>query len=312
VRTQEPYKTLYKEVWPGMRSQLTVPIIVRDHVIGALDVESSQVGAFGEEEKALLMALAKQAAIALEKTRLFREVEEARQKEAMAALGVLAGDVVHRMNSPLGAIRMRHQLLEEKREALLKKDQYLRDSIRENRDDCEEAIAIASSLRQEHLNRILEPIEVVPTIRAAIDRLRRKIPEGVILKEEYEEELPPVRATSNGLMSVFLNLIHNAVGAMPDGGELSLTAHLRDDKMVRVTVTDTGSGIPAEWVEEVFEGYLSTRRESDKDLPHGLGLYYSRCAVRGWSGQLQLESRVGVGTWAMVDLPVFRGTPETG
>lgn len=102
VTSEKPYCDVYKPLGMKMKSELVAPLEVRGVVIGALNFEHSKVGAFSEYDESLLSTLAKQASIALEKNWL---MEELKRNEKTAAEDAIAAEVVHRLNSPMGAVR---------------------------------------------------------------------------------------------------------------------------------------------------------------------------------------------------------------
>lgn len=135
----------------------------------------------------------------------------------------------------------------------------------------------------------------------------------------YEPNLPRVEADSKQLGQVFLNLVLNAVQAMPNGGQVSLRTSLREmdgvDKeeprghgqMIEVVVADTGPGIPPHLLEEIFKPFITTKHRGT-----GLGLAVSRRIVEDHGGTIAAESQPGQGATFRVGLPVRPGSSRTG
>jgi signal transduction histidine kinase len=126
---------------------------------------------------------------------------------------------------------------------------------------------------------------------------------GVV--QAFADELQTVAADPNQLQELFLGLITNALDAMGTGGTLRVVAEpwLSDvgSPVIRVIVSDTGSGIPPENLAKVFEPFFTTRTAAGGT---GLGLAIARRIAREHGGSIHLESEPGKGTRAIVELPV--------
>jgi signal transduction histidine kinase/CheY-like chemotaxis protein len=305
VRTEEPYCDVYKPLGKDMRSELVAPLEVGGEVIGALNFESPRLAAFTQYDESLLTALAKQAAIALEKTRLYKRLEEAKRREKMAAIGELSGDLVHRMNSPLSAVRANIQLIQDACGDELAANKYLQEKLLEIHRIADEAIDMVQEMKEKARRIVLEPVDVHLLLKSALAEI--DLPTNVVLEDKSGQHgsLPPVRA-SKQLAKVFRNLLDNAIDAMPHGGKLTLDAHTADDKWVEVTVEDTGVGIPEEWREEIFN-ILSVFAKKANRKGQGLGLWYSRAYVEACGGELPPPvSEVGKGTKFTVRFPILK------
>ena len=126
---------------------------------------------------------------------------------------------------------------------------------------------------------------------------------GIELTVDVADALPPVAADRVQLEQAFLNLITNALDAMPDGGRLSLAAR-REGESVAFLVTDSGRGIPPDDLPRVFEPLYTTKPPGKGT---GLGLPILREIVLAHAGSVRLESRVETGTTAVVCLPAHPG-----
>ncbi|HUW13445.1 MAG TPA: ATP-binding protein, partial [Anaerolineae bacterium] len=118
--------------------------------------------------------------------------------------------------------------------------------------------------------------------------------------------LPVLSLVPGRIHQVFLNLVLNALEAMPDGGHLRIgTDCTGDPAWVRVTVADTGSGIVPDDLSRLFDPFYTTKAEG-----LGLGLYITRNIVEEHGGRIEVESEPGEGTTFTVWLPVGEGTRE--
>jgi len=113
-------------------------------------------------------------------------------------------------------------------------------------------------------------------------------------------DLPKLNAVADQLTQVFLNLIVNAVEAMPGGGDLAITT-LHDEGHVRVRISDTGPGLNAEEAKRIFEPFYTTKRSGT-----GLGLAVSYGIIQRHGGEITVDSAPGRGATFIVSLPVNR------
>jgi signal transduction histidine kinase len=122
---------------------------------------------------------------------------------------------------------------------------------------------------------------------------------NIVLHTDIEPALPPVRGSRDKLKQVLLNLISNALDAMPNGGELVMLA-ARDNGTIRLTVRDTGVGIPRENLNRIFDAFFTTK---GKVSGVGLGLSVSYGIVSQHRGSIEVQSSVGKGSTFTVVLP---------
>ena len=145
--------------------------------------------------------------------------------------------------------------------------------------------------------RICAVDEVLKEVAALVDHKARD--QGIALAVEADPDLPRTVADPELLKTCFLNLMINAVDAMPDGGLLRVTVHRVPNSGLEVTVSDTGKGMTPEEIRGAFEPYFST-----KDAGLGLGLALTRKIVSDHGGAIELESTPGGGTTARIVLPL--------
>ncbi|MFK5954370.1 MAG: PAS domain S-box protein [Desulfobacterium sp.] len=222
------------------------------------------------------------------------------QSEKLAAMGRLTSQIAHELNNPLFGIMNTLELMKteispgNKRRRLL--DMSLSETIRLadmlkkmlsfSRPDQEEKIDIK-------LNTVLDEI-----ILLYEKRFREH---SVKFNFDPAMALPMVHASKDQLRQVFLNMISNAMDAMPDGGKLSIKTTSQGNK-VRITIADTGMGIKAEHLEKVFDSFFTTKTDSVKGVGLGLSVCYG--FIKDHGGDLTVESQVGTGTTFTIVLPV--------
>ncbi|GBC84412.1 Sensor protein ZraS [bacterium HR11] len=223
------------------------------------------------------------------------------QLERLAALGQLVAVLAHDLGTPLHSIAGLTQLLLEqdvwppearrKLELILQQTQRLHAVIQNVRR--------ATRLPEPRTERV--PVstlldETLPFVEPWLQRA------GVRLQVDVAPDLPPLYADRYRVQTVLLNLIQNAVEAMPSGGRLTISARMVPERhAVAIAVRDTGPGIPPEVQARMFEPFFSTRQ--DEGL-RGLGLAIVQDIVRGHGGSIEVESRPGEGTCFVIYWPV--------
>lgn len=321
VTTGQPYLTnnapndsLFSPLVDGWRLQtrsvLCVPLIVREQVIGALELADKKGGPFTETDRDLLQTLAGSLAVAVENAQLYAEVNDYAsalersqaqliQAEKMAAIGRLAASIAHEINNPLQAIHNTIQLAMTDRLPVEKRGEYLGMAQKE----VERLIEIVQRMLEFYRPSKggIVQVDVNHLLQAALAIADKRIQHGNIrISVRLAEKLPPIRGVPDQLTQVFLNIIINAVEAMPNGGELRVGTLLTEDRRwVLVAFQDTGPGLTAEEIAHIFEPFYTTKPSGT-----GLGLAISYGIVERHSGTIEVSSQPGQGTTFVVRLPV--------
>ncbi|MFN7140105.1 MAG: ATP-binding protein, partial [Limisphaerales bacterium] len=278
-----------------------VPLIFGGEAIGALNVYTAEVHNFSNEEIRILSALAGLSAIAIEKARLYERVvdveEQLRQNEKLSALGLLAAEVAHEIRNPLTVMKMMFHSL----------------GLDFSNDDPRSRDAAIMREKMDHLNKIVE--QILDFARSAEPKfslvnlnqliedlgllIRHKLRnQNIELARRFAPELPSISADATQLEQAFLNLILNAVEAMPQGGQLTITTRSRNQG-VSIEFKDTGEGMSAEQRERAFTSLLNTTKSKGT----GLGLAIVNRVVEAHRGKLKLKSQPGKGTTITLLLP---------
>jgi len=244
--------------------------------------------------------------------RMMDELEEAREREKvrqvqlahtekMAAVGTLAAGVAHEVNNPLAGIltcieNMRADL--DDREMI---ERYL-DLIHDGIKRIERTVAnLLDFSRQRRM--VLEPTSINHNLRHVVELVEYQLRKASVeTRMELDADEPYIMADHFQMEQLFLNLVLNALQAMPDGGILTLRTQARDGRVL-AEVRDTGVGIPEEIRERIFDPFFTTRNVEEGT---GLGLAVSDSIVASHGGALEVESTPGKGSVFRVAFPALR------
>jgi PAS domain S-box-containing protein len=224
--------------------------------------------------------------------------EALRRSEQLALTGRLAASVAHEIGNPLQAVIGCLGLAEEMEPGDERMERYMRLAM----EELQRAARLVGRMRD--LNRPSEGKREAVDVNALVEKVlllskKQCQSQGVQVAWEAGQGLPAIAAVPDRVQQVFLNLALNAVDAMPGGGQLAVrTGQTGDPAGVEVTFADTGTGIPAEQLEQLFEPFMSTKAQG-----LGLGLYVCRNIVQEHGGRIDVQSKVGHGTTFTVWLP---------
>jgi signal transduction histidine kinase len=230
------------------------------------------------------------------------------RSERLAAAGELAAGVAHNFNNILAGISAEAQLLRlrAQQEQLDSQTAEAAETIyRESMRGGQVARDLLQFAKGQD-TRITE-VDAVRVVGEAI-RLARVAPGAVKVefRQDFPDDLPFVLSDAGLLHQVALNILLNAVHAMPNGGYLEVRGRLRYDNgkpsHVEIAFEDSGVGIHPENTERIFEPFFSRRADGTQGA--GLGLSISRATLRGMGGDITLQSQVGRGTIMTVILPI--------
>lgn len=224
--------------------------------------------------------------------------------QRLAAAGQVTAAVAHRIGTPLHSIlghlhRVKRETSMDKREERLKiiegQVQRVVHTIQEFLDFARKPSARMQPIQ---INKLLE--EVLGLIMPVIS-LRE-----ITLKTRLEPGLPDILGDGSQLQEAFLNLLTNAMDAMPAGGEIGVTTGLDSRRPggqfgIFVTISDTGCGIPTADLSKIFEPFFTTKERSKGT---GLGLSICREIIKAHRGEIQVSSRLEVGTTFTIVFPV--------
>ena len=300
----------------GFRSMISVPLISKDQVIGALHFRLIKPYAYSERDLRLGERVGNQIAGAIANAQLYAERERAeeekaalqeqlRQSQKMEAIGRLAGGIAHDFNNLLTVIKGYSQLSRIE----LKEGDPLRGNIDEIQNATERAASLTRQLLAFSRRQVMEMkvLDLNTLLRDLDKMLRRVIGEDLELVTLLAEDLGRVKADPGQIEQVIMNLAVNGRDAMPNGGKLTIeTANVELDEFyarshmdvkpgryVMFSVSDTGVGITPEVKERVFEPFFTTK---EKGKGTGLGLSTAYGIVKQSEGNIWVYSEPGKGT----------------
>ena len=237
----------------------------------------------------------------LERDRMLsRQRDELIQAERLATVGRMASHITHEIRNPLSSIGLNVEMLEEEVAGLAgsgaSEARSMLQSIGREVDRLREVTE--QYLRFSRLPRPdLVYCDVGAVLRDLLGFVRPQLSAAKIELDAEVNVLPCVQADANQLRQAFLNLVRNAIEAMPDGGRLEVRAAVRDEA-VEIGIADSGEGISDDVRENVFQPFFTT-----KDAGTGLGLALTHQIVVAHGGTVTCDSAPGGGTTFLVRLP---------
>ncbi|SYZ73537.1 putative Histidine kinase [Candidatus Zixiibacteriota bacterium] len=310
---------VYKE---GVRSIIHIPIMGEKNILGILNIGSPITGDYLHSHLPMLETFARYLA------RIFRAREqdhtieiysEQTQKwhdrlnalENLRTMGELASGVFHDLNNVMGAILGRCQIVTLKTAA--EAGNELIDKIRKDISLIERSALDSGEIlqrlrqlyrpkkdKQKTVSDLQEIInDAIEMVRPRWERLNHERAEKIVLKKEMGEAAT-ILADQSEIREVFTNLLLNALDAMPQGGEITVSCHL-SGQTAEVKVTDTGEGIEPDVARRIFEPFYTTKGEKGT----GLGLSISRDIIRAHGGDIKVSSTPHKGTTFTIELPLL-------
>jgi signal transduction histidine kinase len=283
----------------NLRAFLCAPLMIQEELIGVMTARLVAVHEFDSSEIKLFETVCKQVAIVIEKARLYQTKVEA---ERLAAVAVGLSEIAHYAKNLLqsvegGAFIVEKGLASNDLERVRAGWQLLRRNNKKITDLVSNMLSYSREeepeFAQGDLNELLR--EVVEAARGRAGR------SDVELAESYDESIPRFQMDEDYLHDSFLNLVTNAIEAIPGSGVVVVRSHyLKDEKRALVEVIDNGQGIPEENREKVFNLFFSTKGAKGT----GIGLAATKKRIEAHNGTIDFTSEPGKGTTFHVHLPL--------
>jgi PAS domain S-box-containing protein len=224
------------------------------------------------------------------------------QSEKMAAIGQLAAGIAHEIRNPLAIIM---NALYDLAEIVDGDNPEVREDLRIAKEEMDRVQTIINSLLEfsRDSRAVVETVDVNDLLRKTLLLMNKYLQNSDVRVVTDLGDIGPCPANQNALRQIFLNLITNAVQAMPHGGELRVRTSLGADDRVRLEFSDTGIGIPADQLSDIFNPFFTTKSPGQGT---GLGLSVVHSVVRRFHGDIHVRSTPNVGTTFTIELPSGR------
>ncbi|MFT7519559.1 MAG: two-component system sensor histidine kinase HydH [Kiritimatiellia bacterium] len=299
ARAEDPVAIEIIGMMDAMHSDLTVPFRSGEAVLGWMHLQDEDWSdGFSAEEMLKLASLGELATVVLSNIRAFRELEEAHR---LAALGAMAAGLAHEIRNPLAGIKGAAQFLQGEQLEGVAMDMLnvvVTEADRLNvvvSQFLEYARPFKLHCSNDHINAVVT--HVLALLRA------QGVPPSIQIKEELAGDLPVAPLDRVKISQVLLNLLQNALQAMPNGGTLLVRTKRKIGRnqlrYLEVSVSDTGGGISQEALEQLFVPFFTTKEKGT-----GLGLAISQRIAQAHGGEIEVHSRPGRGATFQMVLPL--------
>ena len=321
----------------GMLSLVTAPLLVESRIFGVLIAARSQAQSFSSGECEFLRQLSEHVALAAHQSQLYEALHQAyndlrqtqqavMQQERLRALGQMASGIAHDINNAISPVTLYTESLLESEPGLSARARQYLETIQQAIEDVAQTVSrMKEFYRQREPQLTLLPVQINPLIQQVIDLSRVRWSNmsqqrGIFieLKTELAPELPPILGIESEIREALVNLVFNAVDAMPEGGTLTLrtkrfqgTSSTGNGQVpqIHVEVSDTGIGMDEDTRRRCLEPFFSTKGERGTGL--GLAMVYG--IARRHNAEIEIESAVGRGSTFRFVFPVpVNGTVAVG
>ncbi len=227
------------------------------------------------------------------------------QSEKLATIGLLASGVAHELRNPLNIIETARYYLSE---ILPDDNEDAQNKLLIIKKSVTRASNIINNLLEfsRHSSKDKEKIDVNLLIDKTLSLIEKDLYANNISVVKSYQQIPKAYFSSDSLKQVFLNIIINAIQAMPNGGQLFIETYLSKNGRLRIEFTDTGQGISNENIAHVFTPFFTTK-EVGKGT--GLGMYVSHSIIQREGGEILVKSKLGEGTTFTIELPITGEIP---
>ena len=318
------YKLTAASLKEGLESSLAVRISARRVYLGSVSVAWRNPREFSDEDEELLTAIANQIAVGIQNARLFSDVKthedelerayediKAAQEylvrtERQKALAEMAGGVAHDFSNVLSIVLGRAQLaLEGVKEPKVKESLQI---IEQSAQDAAKMVRRLQEFAGMTVGEKLEALDLNQVINSALQMVETRRAESQLRGVEIDisadlGEVSTVEGNPGELREVLVNIIFNAMDALPQGGRITVKT-AQEDSWVVVSISDTGIGMTEEVKKRIFDPFFTTKGSRGS----GLGLSASHGIISKHGGSIEVDSTPGKGSTFYIRIPIFNGT----
>jgi len=307
---------------PETKAEAAIPLKIGSRIIGVLDIQSTEVNAFSEDEIAILQLLADQIAVGIDNARSYniaqQAIEEMREVDRLKSqfLANMSHELRTPLNSIIGFARVIlkgidgpiTELQQQDLTAIFNSGQHLLGLINDILD-----VSRIEAGKMELTFDEVNMAELISSVMSTATGLIKDKP--ITLKREIPADLPLVRADAMRVRQVLINFLSNAA-KFTDEGEIVVKAHVEESTkgqpMVMVSVTDTGPGIALEDQSKLFQPFSQVDASLTRKVGgSGLGLSICQHLIQMHGGHIGIHSDAGKGSTFYFSVPVFQNRHET-
>ncbi|MFH0962567.1 MAG: ATP-binding protein [Planctomycetota bacterium] len=234
--------------------------------------------------------------------------EKLRHSEKLGAIGKMASHIVHEIRNPLSSILLNVDLLGDEVAEYESNRKLNVSEVRDLLRCISQELTVLKQVTDEYLHfarlprNVPEPTDLNVTLEELVRFLKREFfTLNVNLETSLDTSLGVCLIDPQKVRQALLNVLKNAIEAMPQGGTLSISTRPYRSSWMRIEISDTGLGIPEENLEEIFTPFYSTKKGGT-----GLGLSYARGVIADADGRTRVKSTEGKGTTFLIDLPLMK------
>jgi signal transduction histidine kinase/CHASE3 domain sensor protein len=295
---------------PDTASEMAVPIILDDHVVGILDVQSDDIASFDDADANLFRFLANQAAVAINNAKLFSAINAARQDAETASQfkTQFLSNMSHELRTPLNAIINMTGFVADGVMGEVNEDQV--DALNKTVDSGQHLLSLINDvldltkIEAGMMNIIFEDVDLEAVLNSVMSSGKGLVKNKPIdlISDFPAEGLPHLLGDKRRIRQILLNILSNSVKYTIEG-EIIVSARVKENN-VHISIQDTGIGIADHDYPRVFETFTQASNSLDNVVSTGLGLPITKQLVELHGGEIWFESEVGSGSIFHVLLPV--------
>jgi PAS domain S-box-containing protein len=307
----------------GLRAFVAAPLLFESQVFGILIAARREPNSFSSAECEFLRQLSEHVALASHQSEVYSALQQAyddlrqtqqavMQQERLRALGQMASGIAHDINNAISPVALYTEMLLEQETGLSKRTrEYLETTQRAIGDVAHTVARMREFYRQHEQELILSPVDLGVLVQQVVDLTRARwsdMPQqrGIVIDMRLDlgRNLPPVAGIESEIREALINLVFNAVDAMPEGGKLTIRTKATEspakERQVDVEVADSGVGMDEETRRRCLEPFFTTKGERGTGL--GLAMVYG--VTRRHNADIEMESAIGQGTTVRLRFPV--------